>query len=247
MHLISFVEVPPRTFNVCVEGSSFNNTGSYTKTGSGTTDVQIAFNSAASGSVTVQSGTLRLSGGGTHSGALNIQGGTTLDFGAGTHNLNNGAGASSTGRLLISGATVNTAGTTLVSDGTLELASGTLNVGNTLNAASFTLNGGTLEGTGTLNVAGPMSWSSGTMTGAGVTNADGGLAITSTNVHDVHAGRVFNIAAGTTATWNNGGGGGNLGRIRTGGGSQINNAGTWVDETVGGTQIKRVYQCVCHV
>jgi hypothetical protein len=60
---------------------TFNNTGTYTKSGAGTTDIGIAFNNtsggAGTGVVNVTAGTLQLSGGGTSNGTFTIAGGAT--------------------------------------------------------------------------------------------------------------------------------------------------------------------------
>src|SRR6185503_18495423 len=69
--------------------STFNNTGTYTKSANTTTAISIAFNNTSSGVgtgiVNVNAGTLILGGGGTSNGTF--QGVGTLEFSGGTHGL----------------------------------------------------------------------------------------------------------------------------------------------------------------
>jgi hypothetical protein len=221
--------------------SSFNNTGTYTKSGAGTTDIGIAFNNtsggAGTGVVNVTAGTLQLSGGGTSNGTFTIAGGAALDFAGGTSHLNGASLAASAGRLLVSAGTLNTSGT-ITHGGLTELTFGTLSNGGTLNTATYLQSGGTLSGSGPVNVSGLVTWSGGTMTGAGTTQANGGIAISGDTAHDLTGGRVLNVAGNSTWSGNTFASGGS---IRTGAGAQINNAGVWQDQNAFDSSISNAF------
>ena len=69
---------------------TFNNSGTFKKTTTGTSTIGVAFNNT--GTVNVESGTLNLTGGGvSNSGNFNLTSGRTLGFGGGVYTLNNGA------------------------------------------------------------------------------------------------------------------------------------------------------------
>jgi len=105
----------------------FNNAGSFIKnTDAGSLDVGFAFNNT--GSVSVQTGTLNLSGGGASTGSFAVT--TALNFSGGNHSLTTGA------QINGAGITSVTIGGTLSIDGTVS-GNGTLN-----------LNGGLITGTG---------------------------------------------------------------------------------------------------
>jgi hypothetical protein len=213
-------------------GGTFNNSGTYTKSGNTTTTVSssVVFNNTSSGAgtgiVNVNAGTLVLGGGGTSNGTFNLAAGTTLDFSFGTYTFNNVSTGASAGRLLVSGATLNVNGA-FAHAGATEMTSGALNVGTSYAASTYQMSGGTVSGPGTLNVAGLTTWAGGTMAGPGTTNANGGIAISGNGAHDLSGGRVLNIAG--TATWS-----GNTfaegGRVGLGGGAQLNNSGLWLDQ-----------------
>ena len=151
------------------------NLGIWEKTGnsSGNDTISVAF-STTNGTVSVQAGTLNLSGGGTDTGAT-YSGAGTIDFGGGTRTLD--ATSSITANALFSGSETTTvngtynAASTDVSGGTASLAGtvtglgattisgGTLNLnGASTTATSLTESSGTLSGTGTLTVSGATSF-----------------------------------------------------------------------------------------
>jgi YD repeat-containing protein len=213
------------SFNYGITGtqSTFRNTGTYRKTGTGTTTIAIAFNNLTPGVVDLQAGTLNLTGGGTQTGDFIAQTGATLLYSGGTYDLNDGSVAS----LRITTGTVNIAGTFTI-DGPLELSGGTLRINGQVSANSYSQSFSTLRGTGTLTVAGPATWTSGTMTDAGTTTFNGSLAITGNvgnNSHDLTGGRILNTTGTTTLT------GGFGGFIRMANGTRINNSGLWLDQS----------------
>ncbi|HEX2828325.1 MAG TPA: filamentous hemagglutinin N-terminal domain-containing protein [Burkholderiales bacterium] len=238
-------------------GGTFFNQGLYRRAaGDGSASrVGIRFdNETPAASVEVQSGTLRLSGGGTSSRPFSVTG--TLDFASGAGGYTVGAGSDITG----SGSVVFSAGTTALDGGTYNVAStqvtggtanfnagvnvsnigavlvqsGTLNLssGEAIAAPTLTLTGGTLAGTDNVTVSGAMTWLGGTMAGSGSTTAAGTLAIGSASQKNLD-GRALNNTG--TATWD--GVAGSNDRIRTGNGASINNSGTWNDRTGNGAHI----------
>ncbi len=164
--------------------SVFNNAGSMTEAvSSGMSTFDVAFNN--SGSVLVQSATLSLAGGGTDSGSFSVSGGT-LGFDGGTPAITTTSTASISG-----------AGTVEFGDGSVDMA-GTYNVtGTTLvdtddvanngmvkfsgatpaTIQNLTITSGTLAATGTVNVAGALTWLNGTMSGSATINANGTLVL----------------------------------------------------------------------
>ncbi|MFN7965043.1 MAG: hypothetical protein U0V87_05075 [Acidobacteriota bacterium] len=177
--------------------ATFNNSGVFKKSvGTGNTTIAsslTAFNN--SGTVQAQSGTIILQPNGTHSGGFNGAGGT-VQFALGTHDLNAGASLA----------------------GAIQLMSGTLNLNTPISTATFNQSGGTLQGAATFTTTGLYTWTAGAMAGAGITNANGGMAISGIG-KEVKGGRTLNNTATATYT-----GSGSLG---VEGGSAINNSGMW--------------------
>ena len=167
------------------------NLGTWEKTGnsSGNDTISVLF-STTNGTVSVQAGTLNLSGGGTDTGAT-YSGNGTIQFGGGTRTLDvnssitanamfsggtttvNGGNSGGTGFYNAASTTVNGGAANL--DGTItglgatSLSSGTLNInGATTTATSFSQSGGTLSGLGVLMVTGTTNYSGpSTDTGSG--------------------------------------------------------------------------------
>jgi choice-of-anchor C domain-containing protein len=134
----------------------FSNTGTFTKTGGGSTVFRnnpgagnsgVLFNN--SGTVEVQEGTLQLLAGGTHTGDFTGATGTTLKF-AGTHTFSANSDVSG--------------GMNVDYSGTMQIT-GTLTSTTT---GTTTLNG-TVTGSGDWDVSGPWAWTGGTMSGSGTT------------------------------------------------------------------------------
>src|SRR5207248_7388799 len=84
-------------------GMTFNNSGTFTKSGSNglTTFVSNVFNN--SGTVTISSGTLDLQGGGTSTGILNTMTGTAVDFDGTNYFLNSGTALQGAGLYSVPG------------------------------------------------------------------------------------------------------------------------------------------------
>ncbi|MCA8838341.1 MAG: hypothetical protein K8963_10890, partial [Proteobacteria bacterium] len=212
--------------------STFNNSGSYTKSGASTTTIGIAFNNtpagAGTGVLNVDAGTLNLRGSGTSTGAINLADGTTLNFSGGTYTLDGSVSSAAGARVLIGGggATVNTVGGKTF-DGLLEVATGRLNANDATVVANYLHSGGTLGGTGNVTVSGPANWTGGTMTGAGQTTTNGTLSLSGPGRKDLTGGRTLNAAS--TTTWSEG-------RIFASG-AAINNTSAWLDQTAVDTDI----------
>ena len=124
-----------------IVGGIFNNAGTYLKNGGNDyTYVTAGFNNT--GAVSVQNGTLRLAGGGTHSGSFTTAAGATLQIEGGTHSFSsnpltnagtlNFAGGTSTlnGNMALSG-------NVIVSGGTLTSTASTVLIADTLNLTGW--------------------------------------------------------------------------------------------------------------
>ncbi len=133
-----------------------------------------------SGTVSVESGTLRLAGGGTSTGAYAVAAGDTLDFGGGTHALTASSSVTGQGTVTFSGGTVNVAGGYAPS-GVSEVRGGTANFNGTAGpAGGLTLASGTLGGSGLLTLAGPLTW-----TGGGIKGGAGTLRVLPNGTTDI--------------------------------------------------------------
>ena len=179
--------------------ATFNNAGTLKKSGgTGTTTFEPIFNNT--GSVQVQSGTLKFTlGGGTSSGSFDAVSGTTLDFGSGTHTLNAGTAFTGAGSSRVTGATVTVNGA--VSAVNFGQTAGTLGGGDTLTVTgTFGWTGGTMSGSGKTSIAagGTMTLSGGntkSLSGRTIDNA-GTVNLTGTGQFDLRNGGVFNNLSG---------------------------------------------------
>ncbi|MDP3147781.1 MAG: T9SS type A sorting domain-containing protein [Ignavibacteria bacterium] len=187
-------------------GITFNNAGTFRKsTGSGTTTfTSTTFNNT--GTVEVQTGTLALSGGGTHTGSFSISSGKTLSF-AETHSIGEGASLTGSGTAQVTGGTVNFTGTT--------------NGATIASTITFNFSSGNLGGSGKLTVDGTMNWSStGSLATTSLTISSGGfLNISGISNKSFRFGRIYNN--GTT--------------IWTGSGHIYGGAGSIFDNLAGAT------------
>jgi uncharacterized repeat protein (TIGR01451 family) len=176
---------------------TFNNNGTFTKSaGSGVSTADLTFRNLAGGTVNVSSGTLNFSSACVSSGAFNVGSGAILDFSAGTHDWNAGTTFDGTG-LVDVGATIN--------------VNATIPVG-----APLTQTGGSMNGVGTLEFNALFTWAAGVQEGGGVTNVNGGMALTTTT--RTLRNRTLNTP--TPVTWT-------AGRFDHGQGAVINNTATW--------------------
>ncbi len=174
--------------NFASAGSGVNNAGLLRKTGGGVT----TFGSSAvvlvnTGTVDVESGTLRLDGGGTNGGAITSSAGATLTLGGGTFGSEPGATMDLAGNLVIAGGTsvfdapVTVGDVLTVSGGTVSfgaevaglqtavISAGTVRFGQAQTLTTLTQSGGTLGGSGQVTVTGSLTWTGGTMRDAGKT------------------------------------------------------------------------------
>ena len=158
------------------------------------------------GTVEVRTGTLNLSGGGTHTGEFL---GQSLQFGGGTHHFLGGSGVEGVNDVVFSGGTVNfdtdaTAGPSVYhvlvsttvsgavvnfnpgvdvlfgrSPGMLIVTGGTANFsdGGTVNAYSLEQSGGLLTGSDDITEEQVFIWSGGTLNGTGALNANGLISL----------------------------------------------------------------------
>jgi len=187
--------------------TTFNNTGTFKKSaGTGTTTLSVPF--VNTGSVDVQTGTLLLYGGSSTTGFIVSGAAATLLFGSGTFDLNAGTTFSGPGTVLVN-------------------TNGTVNVNTAISipaATTLTLVAGILGGTGTLTIDGTFNWTGGRMSDAGVTTVNGPF-----NLSGLDELNIRTLNNNSTVVWT---AANNFG-VRTGGGSVINNNGTWDSRTDG--------------
>jgi len=187
---------------------TFDNQGSLVANLSNSTqEVNIQAGMNNSGNIDVQTGVLRLGGGGTHSGSFTGGANGTIAFSGGNHTLD-GASSVTASNVRFSNQDGGAGSTSI---------NGTYNAGNTVitgNTANFnaaaqtgtlTQSGGTLSGSGTLTVTGLTTVTGGSslMSGTGITRADGGLAING-NFLDLQGSRTLVNGAGQSADWSAG-------------------------------------------
>jgi hypothetical protein len=142
------------------------NSGTFVKSGTGTTSVLAPTQIINSGEIQVLAGVLQLSAQGTQSGALNVSAGATLNLSAGTYTLTTGGTLTAAGAMRITGGTLTLNDPAIFANG-IELSAGGFTVNSTMELPSLTMSGGTLAGTGVLTIANAFAWTGGTLTGTG--------------------------------------------------------------------------------
>jgi hypothetical protein len=159
-------------------GGTLANDGTLTKTSpvnTGTTELGSTVNNT--GTVSVASGVLRLSAGGTETGAWVTSAAGTLDLFGGTFTLNIGTRFSGAGTVRDSSSGI------LAVNGNLTMPQlavlGRLTVNGSLTATNFSLStGGTLAGAGSVTTTGAFSWTGGTIDDAnGTVTVPAGAAL----------------------------------------------------------------------
>ena len=162
--------------------TAFNNAGTFTKsTATGSSYCNVPFNNT--GTVTINSGTMNLNGGGTSTGSFAAGATGTLNFGGGTQAVTLAAGKSfsGAGTMGFTGGTttVGGAGTYSVT-GTSNITNGILNMNIASGAGDWAQSAGNLSGSGTVTVPSGKSyaWSGGTMSGTGSTVIASGATLT---------------------------------------------------------------------
>ncbi len=227
-----------------ISGSAkhFDNLGTYTKTGAGTVDLDVAF--ANLGSVDVQAGRLALSGAAdsTSTGHFKIAEGATLSFGraagsSGTATLD-GVTFGGSGRVQIDANNSPAVDVRLLGSsshiGELRLTHGHFAVDGSFTVGGYAQTGGVLQGEGLVVVTGAAVIEGGTQSGPGTTRFGGDLLITGNGDHLIAAGR--RVEANGTTTWT-----GNTGAfgndIQFNGAATIVNRGTWIDANAYDTQV----------
>ena len=158
------------------EAATFDNLGTFTRNGAGTTTTipnGIVFNNSSS--VVVAQGQLELAGGGNSTGTFAVPAATTLRFDGGTHNLNLGSSISGAGTVRFASGTVNSVGDyniptlTDVTGGTVNFNLSSFGDETHVTTGTMTQSGGVVGGTDTLDITGTFTWSGGTQTGTGQT------------------------------------------------------------------------------
>lgn len=189
----------------------FTNTGTYTKSGKGTTSISIPFFNTGTGNVNIQNGTLALSGGGSNAGtaSFNVASGAVVEF---DNDFSLAAGSKLTG------------------SGSYFLSGGNLTASGSVSATTLNLTGGgsTLAGSQTFENS-TINW--------GATSLDTANAATTTiastsvlNIvdDDQHSFAGRKIVNNGTTNWTGSGG-----IVSSGGGTFVNN-GSFFDSGPGG-------------
>jgi hypothetical protein len=210
-------------------GGTFNNAGIFTRdTSAGTFSILtlVAFNN--SGTVNVQTGTLRFIGGdtGNTTGDFNISAGAILNF---SSNFSFAASSdlAGAGTVFFQSGNQVLNGTYSLADLNVAGAGVTLNI--PLSVAAFNFISGTVIANSPLSVSGLLTWSSGNLGGSSFTNANGGILFNGAAVGLI-GGTTLNNAAGQTATLSNP----SLGGIGFQNGSIFNNNGTFLAQNNAG-------------
>lgn len=188
---------------------NFNNIGTYNKQSNTltTTDFGLAFNN--SGTVNVNAGTLRISGG-SSTGVFAIAAGATLNFQDG-NNVLNGATTQGLGTFAITSDNVGGDAVVTVNGGT--------------HTTPFLLSGSVLTGS-SHTFQGAAAWTGGAISGAGTTDFANHVAITGPGTKLLGGGRILNLHG--TTDWS-GNTGNNNNAIQFSGGGTLNNLGTFND------------------
>src|SRR5262249_35088799 len=158
-------------------------------------------------------GTLKLSGANTSTGAFRADAGAALNFSGGTQSLMADSAVTGDGAVTFSGGTIAVLGGYAV-NGLNTVSGGMVDFRRDAGLRARAVSGGPLGGTGTVTVAGLLTWTGGTMNGGGRTVAAGGMAISGTAGKTLsnrtldNAGTATwtgtgNISMGSGAVWNN--------------------------------------------
>jgi len=161
-------------------GGTFNNDGTFKKAGSaGVTNIQTVFDNA--GTTSVDSGTLRLTGGGTSEGKFTIAAGAALEVAARDYILEDGAESTGAGPLKVISGSVTAA------------------EGATARVESFRLAGGMVKGQGNLTITRAFEWVSGDIAGPApaVVRSEGTLNMDGAGSKRVLAGTFVNAGEAT--------------------------------------------------
>ncbi len=176
--------------------------GTYNKTGLGTTRFDVNFNN--DGTVNVDAGNLTLSGGGSASasGEFDVDSGATLQFGS---------------NYSVADATK------LTGNGDFNLSGGTLTLDGVVGVADFMITGGTLAGTHSFTNG--ATWTGGNLNSVGTTtNASGSIFNLSHPSQNDFDNRTIENQTGGIVNWTDG-------DLRSGGGGLFNNFGTFNDKS----------------
>jgi len=192
-----------------IDGGTFNNTGTFTKSGgTGTTRVQAFFNNT--GTVNIASGTLELHAGGTHSGVVNLGAGTRLNLRQGAYSITADSTIADTATSILeeSDAGSTTVNRALTLAGLARVSGGMLVFNHAVDLNLLEVVSGTLTGPGTITANGQTIWTSGIISGgaADVLTARGGLTMSGGGTKQLTT-RILNHGDGinpSTAIWSGG-------------------------------------------
>jgi hypothetical protein len=174
---------PSLLFNLGGAAPLFDNQGTLTRsTSAGTVTVGMSFSN--SGAVSVSTGTLSFTNGGSHTALLTVTSPGSVNLSGGTHSFANGAGSTGSGLVQLTG-------------GSLV----TTTAADTARFTNLTASGGSLAQSGVVRASGVFDWAGGTsLTGGGTTliAAGGQLQLTGTATRTLSDHTLEN---GGTGTW----------------------------------------------
>jgi hypothetical protein len=211
------------SFGSIFTGNRIDNAGTFRKSvNAGTMTVPSAVSFNNSGTVEIQTGTLNLSGGGTHSGSFSVPSGTALTL-DGTHTAGASSSISGAGRFAVNGGTatlaglVNVSGSNTFSASTANLTGNYICTNNTLTisgtaifdgtgivAPAVVVLSGTLGGSNLVTVGSVMNWTAGLMSGSGRTLIVPGAALNLSSATGVSLTRTLENSG--TVLWTGAGG-----------------------------------------
>ena len=191
-------------FNYNLGGTTptFNNAGLFSKVaGTGTTLVSARFDNATTGNLNVDSGTLRLSGGGSQQGSISIAESAALEV----TNVTDFAPSCSLdclGRFTCLGGTSDIRFGNSNIGGTFSIQAGTVHLNVDVTADRFVMDAGTRDGPGTLSANTDFVWNGGSLVGDGVSRSDNNLDLSNNAIRTLRSNHVFNN--GGNALWSDG-------------------------------------------
>jgi hypothetical protein len=207
---------------------NFDNAGTFTKERATFTTFErgVLFNN--SGTVNVNTGTLRILGGGSSTGTFTVAEGATLAFGNSPTAYTLGATFINAGTLTIDG-NVNAA-QGLQLEGQVAVNAGNLSLGAASSLAKLSLNGfGAITQSSSIVVSGTLNWAGGFLNGTGSTRSTGMLELTGSGTKVLGLGHTLTTAGDTLQT-----GTGTLSLSAT---SRILNQGIWTEQASGSSSV----------
>ena len=181
-------------------GNTCNNKGGLTRssgTGNFTVTPRFFHNT---GTVTIQTGTLDLSGDGTHTGTFDAAG-RTVTFTASTNTFDTGSSLTAQ-QVDVNGGNLTLDAGSYTVDTTRILSATTLTVNTPISFPNVELTLGTFTGSADKTITTSLTWTDGDIGGVGQTLLNGPTGISSAAEHDITSGHI--VVNHDTITWSDG-------------------------------------------